>query len=110
MARREQFRLPGGTPIETCVDWNGRWFVGYRRGSSMGFTCPVALRKWLGLPLKTPSREAFDAWIATLEEADAVKAKPPSVEQDQQLLKETGWGPETHADEQDPALTTKMIL
>ena len=110
MARREQFRLPGGTPIETGIDWNGRWFVGYRKGSSMGFTCPTALRKWLGLPLKTPSREAFDAWIATLEESDAVKAKPPSVEQGQQLLKETGWGPEAHSDEQDPALSTKMIL
>jgi hypothetical protein len=104
MARREQFRLPGGTPIETGVDWNGRWFVGYRKGSSMGFTCPVALRKWLGLPLKTPSREAFDAWIASLEEADTAK--------EQGNLKPglTSWGPEAHQDEQDPALSTKMVL
>lgn len=103
MARREQFRLPGGIPIETGTDWNGRWFVGYSKGSSMGFTCPVALRRWLGLPLKTPSREAFDAWIATLEKADAVKAesKPPVAD---------SWGPEAHADEQDPALSTKMIV
>jgi hypothetical protein len=80
MARREQFRLPGGTPIETGVDWNGRWFVGYRR------------------------REAFDAWIATLEEADAAKAEGN--------LKAnlSSWGPEAHTDEQDPALSTKMIL
>jgi hypothetical protein len=48
-------------PIETGVDNGQRWFVGYRKGSSMGFTCPTALRKWLGLPLKTPSRDAFDA-------------------------------------------------
>ena len=104
MARREQFRLPGGTPIETGVDNGQRWFVGYRKGSSMGFTCPTALRKWLGLPLKTPSREAFDAWIATLEEADAAK--------DQGSLKAsiTSWGPEAHADEQDPALSTKMVV
>jgi hypothetical protein len=104
MARREQFRLPGGTPIETGVDNGQRWFVGYRKGSSMGFTCPVALRRWLGLPLKTPSREAFDAWIATLEEADAAK--------DQGNLKAglTGWGPEAHADEQDPALSTRMVM
>ena len=104
MAKREQFRLPGGTPIETGVDWNGRWFVGYRKGSSMGFTCPTALRKWLGLPLKTPSREAFDAWIATLQETDAAKAEGN--------LKAnlSSWGPEAHSDEQDPALSTKMIL
>jgi len=104
MARREQFRLPGGTPIETGIDWNGRWFVGYRKGSSMGFTCPVALRKWLGLPLKTPSREVFDAWVATLQEADAAKAEGN--------LKAnlSSWGPEAHSDEQDPALSTKMIL
>jgi hypothetical protein len=104
MARREQFRLPGGTPIETGIDWNGRWFVGYRRGSSMGFTCPTTLRKWLGLPLKTPSREAFDAWIATLQESDAAKAEGN--------LKAnlSSWGPEAHSDEQDPALSTKMIL
>lgn len=110
MAKREQFYLPGGVPIETGVDWNGRYFIGYRKGSSMGFTCPKALRKWLGLPLKTPSREAFDAWIAKLEEADAAKAKPAPVKQDQSLLKETGWGPEQHADEEDPALSTKMVL
>ena len=103
MARREQFQLPG-MPIETGVDWNGMWFVGYRRGSSMGFTCPVALRKWLGLPLKTPSREAFDAWIATLQEADTAK------EQGSKEAILASWGPEAHADEQDPALTTKMIL
>ena len=104
MAKREQFRLPGGTPIETGVDNGQRWFVGYRKGSSMGFTCPVALRKWLGLPLKTPSREAFDAWIATLEEADTAKGQgnmKPGL---------TSWGPEAHADEQDPALSTKMVL
>jgi hypothetical protein len=103
MARREQFRLPGGLPIETGVDWNGRWFVGYRKGSSMGFTCPVALRKWLGLPLKTPSREAFDAWIATLEESDTAKGQG-NLKAD--LI---SWGPEAHADE-DPALSTKMVL
>jgi len=104
MAKREQFRLPGGTPIETGIDNGQRWFVGYRKGSSMGFTCPVALRKWLGLPLKTPSREAFDAWIATLEEADTAK--------DQGNLKTglTSWGPEAHADEQDPALSTRMVM
>ena len=71
MAKREQFRLPGGIPIETGVDNGQRWFVGYRKGSSMGFTCPKELRRWLKLPLKTPSREAFDAWVATLEEAEA---------------------------------------
>ena len=108
MAKREQFHLPGGLPIETGVDWNGRWWVGYRKGSSRGFNCPKELRKWLGLPLKTPSREAFDAWIAKLEEADRVKAKPVSLTQDQELLKETGWGPEQH--EEDPALSTKMVL
>ena len=80
-----------------------------QEGIKHGLHLPVALRKWLGLPLKTPSREAFDAWIATLEESDAVKAKPPSVEQGQQLLKEAGWGPEAHADE-DPALSTRMVL
>ena len=104
MARREQFRLLGGIPIETGVDNGQRWFVGYRKGSSMGFTCPKELRRWLKLPLKTPSREAFDAWVATLQEADAAK--------DQGNLKAnlSSWGPEAHADEQDPALSTKMIV
>jgi len=104
MAKREQFRLPGGTPIETGVDSGQRWFVGYRKGSSMGFTCPKALRTWLGLPLKTPSREAFDAWIASLEEADTAKA------QGNLKANITSWGPEAHADEQDPALSTSMVL
>ena len=110
---RERLWLPGRIPIETGYDrYNGRWFIGYSKGASQYFTCSKELRRWLKLPLKTASREAFDAWIASLEEADRVKGNSVSVAQDRALLKETGFGPEAFdADEPaDPVEGTKMVL
>ena len=109
MAKRERLWLPGQVPIETGIDWNGRYFIGYSKGSSMFFRNAKELRKWLGLPLKTPSRDSFDAWINSLEAADQQRAKP----KDEGLTEEylaTGFGPETHLDESDPNYQTKMVL
>ena len=69
MPAREALNLDGGMRVETGQDWNGRFWIGYRRGCSMFFRNATSLRQWLGLPLKTPSRNAFDSWIASLEAA-----------------------------------------
>lgn len=112
--KRERLHLSVHTNVETGLDWNGRYFIAYTNGASMFFRCPKEARKWLKLPAKIPSREAYDSWIASLEAADQArvskKAKPltseapikqtsPSLSQE---LLATGFGPECHLDETDP--------
>lgn len=119
--RRERLHLGPATTVETGKDWNGRFYIAYTKGGSVFMRCPVEVRRWLKLPAKIPSREAFDSWIASLEAADQERvsntAQPltseplmegmsPSLSQE---LLSTGFGPECHLDESDPNHQTKMI-
>lgn len=119
MSKRERLHLSRYQSIETYRDWNGRLFIARSSNCSMVFRDAKALRKWLNLPLKTPSREAFDSWIASLEAADAqrkgaqpltskapVQQTSPSLSQE---LLATGFGPECH-DEEDPTANTRVII
>lgn len=63
----QRLDLGCGMLLEAQRDDAGWSFTAMRRGSARWFRDPVALRKWLGLPLKTPSRERFDAWLAELQ-------------------------------------------
>ena len=71
MAKRNALRLPGGSSVETGPDWNGRYWIGYRKGCSMFFRDVKLLRKWLQLPLGIPSRAAFDSWVESVLADDA---------------------------------------
>lgn len=117
MPAREALNLSGGMRIETGRDWNGRFWIAYRKGCSMFFRDPSQLRRWLSLAPKTASREAFDSWIASLEAADAERTQPatsagtvqhaaPSLSQEAIA---TGFGPECHLDESDPQFQTRAI-
>lgn len=111
--KRERLHLSVHTSIETGVDWNGRYYIAYANGASVFMRCSKEVRKWLKLPAKIPSREAYDSWIASLQAADAERAKRNSKGKEEGLSEEllaTGFGPEVHAlDESDPNHQTKMI-
>lgn len=111
--KRERLHLSVHTSIETGVDWNGRYYIVYANGASVFRRCPKEVRKWLKLPAKIPSREAYDSWIASLEAADAERANRNNKVKEEGLSEEllaTGFGPEVHAlDESDPNHQTKMI-
>lgn len=111
--KRERLHLSTSTTVETGVDWNGRYYIAYTKGASVFMRCPKEVRKWLKLPAKIPSREAYDSWIASLEAADTARSKKGSKAQEEGLSEEllaTGFGPEVHAlDESDPNHQTKMI-
>lgn len=77
--KRERIDLGGGTLIEAAMDQNGRYFIALNKNSSRLFNDPVEMRKWIGLPIKTPSRERYDAWIESL---GVVKQDDASVEED----------------------------
>ena len=129
MSKRERLHLSRYQSIETYRDWNGRIFIACSSNCSMLFRDAKALRKWLNLPLKTPSREAFDSWIASLEAADRERvsksAQPLTgradtdnipVNTNTQLSQElltTGFGPEVFSgelDESDPQYQTRTVL
>jgi sugar lactone lactonase YvrE len=63
----ERLHLPGQMMIETNRDANGRYFIAYGKHASMFFRDAAELRRWLKLPIKTPSREAFDSWITSMQ-------------------------------------------
>jgi len=102
--KREVFETRG-LRIETTVDWNGRYYIAYRPQCSMYFRDRRDLMKWCGYPVKTPTRDSLVSWLDSLEASD-IQRKAPIVEQDDALLKATGFGPECHDVDND---ATRMI-
>jgi hypothetical protein len=120
--KRERLHLSVHTSIETGRDWNGRFYIVYSNNASVFLRCSKDVRKWLKLPSKIPSREAYDSWIASLEAADqervSKKAQPLTSEPlmegkspnlSHELLA-TGFGPECHLDESDPNHNTRTVI
>jgi hypothetical protein len=101
--KRERLHLPEDLSIETGPDWNGRYYVAYRKGCSMFFRNVEAMRQFLALPRNSASNGALDSWLASLQAADEDKAAAK-----QEASKETSFDPLAHED--DPALSTKMII
>ena len=117
--KRETLHLQGGMSVETGRDFNGRFFIAYAKNASMFIRDHKELRSFLKLPMKTPSRESLDSWLASLEGFDKGKSAQPltseaPIEQtspslSQELL-DTGFGPECHLDESDPNHQTRTII
>lgn len=66
--KRERLYLSPTNIIETAIDQNGRYYIALYKNTSRLFRDPIEMRKWIGLPIKTPSREQFDDWIKSLTE------------------------------------------
>lgn len=89
MSTRSTIDLGGGVTVETFVEkWIGRAYIGYSRGVSAGFSDVKALRRFLGLPAKSPSRERLDDWLAGLDPVSDQEAPAGD-------LQASGFGPET---------------
>ena len=77
MSRRSRIDLGGGVTVESFVEqWIGRAFIAYSRGVSAGFSEIRALRRFLGLPAKSPSRERLDDWLAGLDPVADQEVQP----------------------------------
>lgn len=108
--KRETFHLPSGMSIETGKDMNGRFFIAFANNSSVFIRTDKELRKFLKLPIKTPSRESLDSWLASLAAYDKeIAGHKPGPAMSKELLA-TGFGPECHLDESDPNHNTKTII
>ena len=91
--------------VETSLDLTGRFFIAYRKGTSMFFRDVKALRKFLSLPLKTESRESLESWLDSLKGMDRDGEAPAPIPHN---LVEGSFDPGAH--EEDPALSTKMVV
>lgn len=108
--KRERLHISRYQSVETYRDWNGRIYIACSSNCSMVFRDAKALRKWLNLPLKTPSRESFDSWIASLEAADAER-KGVTTEPVGDANVEGSFDPLAHQlDESDPNYQTRTIV
>jgi len=107
--RRDTLRLSSHQFVETGKDANGRYFVVYSAGASVYVREPKELRKFLRIARGLPMRESLDSWLTSLADMDAQRksAKAPEGLSAEHLA--TGFGPEAHADEEDPTANTKMI-
>jgi hypothetical protein len=79
MAKRDALRLPGGSSVETGPDWNGRYWIGYRKGASMFFRDVKALRKWLSCqPASHHVMPSIAGWPASRLMTLNVRQKGPT--------------------------------
>jgi hypothetical protein len=98
--------------VETYNDFDGRVFIAYSSGASIIVRDIKALRKFLGLAPKTPSREALDSWLVSLAAIDDERQKRKTQQTTGLSVEalETGFGPECHLDESDPNHQTRTVI
>jgi hypothetical protein len=102
--KRESFTA-GGIRIETWTDYNGRHFTAWKPHVSVYCQTRKDLLRFAAWPTKTPTGDSLRSWLDSLEASD-IQRKAPIVEQDDALLKATGFGPECHDVDND---STRMI-
>lgn len=108
--KRERLHLSAYQSIETGRDAGGRYWVAYSSGASMFFRDVKMLRRFLRLPVGIPSRASFDAWIASLDAADAAKGTAEVVPIGDANV-EGSFDPLAHAlDESDPNHNTRTTI
>ena len=107
--KRDTLRLSPAQSIETSRDINGRYFIAYSQGASVFIRDIKELRRFLKIPKSIPMRDSLESWLVSLADMDAQRksAKAPEGLSAEHLA--TGFGPEAHADEEDPTANTKMI-
>jgi hypothetical protein len=106
--KRDRIDLGGWMSVESGLDTNGRYYIGYARDMSFYFRCGKELRKFLKLPAGTASRQNLDEWLTELAMRD--EQRKPKQEDNTEELLATGFGPECHLDEADPNYMTRTVI
>lgn len=110
--KRDRLAISRFQSVETYIDWSGRVFIAYSSGASIIVRDVKALRKFLGLAPKTPSRDALESWLVSLAAIDDERQsrKTPQTTGLSTEVLETGFGPECHLDETDLNNQTRTII
>lgn len=106
MPKPKAFHVPGALLIEQHIVREGPspYFVVWRPHTSRMFYSRRELLRWVKWPKGTPTRQAIDEFLDSLE----APSEAPALDMD--AIKREGFGPEAHAlDESDPNHQTKMV-
>lgn len=110
--KRDRLAISRFQSVETYLDFDGRVFIAYSSGASIFVRDKKELRKFLGLAPKTPSREALDSWLVSLDAIDDERQnrKQQKTTGLAEEVLQTGFGPECHLDESDPNHQTRTVI
>ena len=103
--KRAQFCKPGSLIIEYQEHREGPSpvFVAWKPHTAASFTDRSSLLKFCAWPASTPTGKELRDWISSV-----LEHAPAEGQLDMVKIKETGWGPEAHAEE-EPNDNTKMV-
>ena len=107
MLKPKSFHVHGALLIEQHVvkDGPSPYFVAWKPHTSRLFYDRKEMMRWIKWPKGTPTREAIDAFLDSL---DAPKVQPTL---DLEAIKREGFGPEAHAlDDSDPNSQTRTVI
>jgi len=107
MLKPKSFHVHGALLIEQHVvkDGPSPYFVAWKPHTSRLFYDRKEMMRWIKWPKGTPTREAIDAFLDSL---DAPKVRPTL---DLEAIKREGFGPEAHAlDDSDPNSQTRTVI
>jgi hypothetical protein len=105
--KRERLHLSQHQVIETYRDWSGRVYIAYSGGASVFIRDRKELVRFLKIPKSIPMRASLDSWLDSLAAADAER-KGATAEPVGDANVPGSFDPLAH--EEDPALSTKMIV
>ena len=108
--KRDAFEAKG-IRVETSRDFDGRWFTVWKPNVSIHCRTRKEVLRFAAWPAKTPTGDSLRAWLTSLEDMDEKRAKTDTSESalSPELLA-TGFGPEVFQEEEDPALSTRMVI
>jgi len=107
MLKPKTFHIHGALLIEQHIvkDGPSPYFVAWKPHTSRLFYDRKEMMRWIKWPKGTPTREAIDAFLDSL---DAPKVQPTL---DLEAIKREGFGPEAHAlDDFDPNSQTRTVI
>ena len=117
--KRDAFEAKG-IRVETSRDFDGRWFTVWKPNASIYCRTRTAVLRFVAWPAKTPTGDSLRAWLDSLADMDqerVSKSAEPLTGMDAERTSNLtenrsslgdGWDPLAH--EEDPALSTKMVL
>ena len=117
--KRDAF-VANGIRVETSRDFDGRWFTVWKPDVSIYCRTRKEVLRFAAWPTKTPTGDALRAWLDSLADMDqerVSKSAEPLTSMDAERTSNLtenrsslgdSWDPLAH--EEDPALSTRMVL
>ena len=108
--KADKFVVPGSLGIWRIRQREGPphvWLVHrVAKGSTRLFTDKKEALKWISWPKSTETGTAIREWLATFDDTEPGPKQPDDYHEQ---IKAEGFGPEAHAEDENPVANTKMV-